>query len=83
MKLHRHGRRLVVAVRLAKGRGRVHVSVRSGRKHAHLRRVRGGGRLHRYVARLPRRGHWTIAVRLDGTKGWRDRALRKRTIRVR
>ena len=42
MKLHRHGRRLVVAVRLAKGRGRVHVSVRQGRERAHLRHGRRG-----------------------------------------
>lgn len=82
MKLHHRGRRLVVGVRLAKGRGHVHVSVRQGRERARLRHGHRG-RLHRYVTRLPSGGRWTIAVRLDGTKGWRDRTLRPRSIRVR
>ena len=82
VKLHRHGRRLVVAVRLAKGRGRVHVSVRQGRQRAHLHHGRRG-RLHRFATHLPSRGRWTIYVRLDGTAGWRDRTLPKRSVRVR
>jgi uncharacterized protein YkwD len=82
MRVHRRGRRLVVAVRVAKGRGHVHVSVRRGHELARLRHARRG-RLHRYVARLPGAGRWTIAVRLNGTGGWRDRALPKRSVRVR
>ncbi len=81
VKLHRHGHRLVVAVRLAKGRGHLHVSVRRGREHARLRHGRHG-RLYRYATHLPSGGRWTITVRLDGTAGWRDRALPKRSVRV-
>jgi uncharacterized protein YkwD len=81
VRIHRHGRRLVVAVRLAKGRGRVHVSVRRGREHARLRHGRHG-RLHRYATHLRSGGRWTIYVRLDGAAGWRDRALPKRSVRV-
>jgi uncharacterized protein YkwD len=80
--VHRHGRRLAVAVRLAKGRGRVHVAVRQRGRRAHLRRHRAGS-LYRYVARLPRRGRWTITVRFSGRGAWRDRTLPKRTVRVR
>ena len=41
------------------------------------------GTLHRYTARLPRRGRWTISVRFAGAAGWADRRLPRRTVRVR
>jgi uncharacterized protein YkwD len=80
--LHRRGRRLVVGVRLARGSGRVRVAVRQRGRRAYARR-RHRGDLYRFVARLPRRGRWTISVRFDGRGHWRDRRLRPRTIRVR
>ena len=44
---------------------------------------RSEGTLHRYTARLPRRGRWTISVRFAGAAGWADRRLPRRTVRVR
>jgi hypothetical protein len=80
--VRRHGRRLAVAVRLARGRGRLHVAVRQRGHRAHLRRHRAGT-LYRYVARLPRRGRWTITVRFSGRGPWRDLSLPRRSVRVR
>jgi uncharacterized protein YkwD len=82
LSLTRRGRRLLIRVRVAEGRGRLRVAVRRGRRSAKLRHRRSG-ELHRYVARLGRRGRWTVAVRFDGAAGWADARLRKRVVRVR
>ena len=80
--LRKRGRRLVVRVRVVRGRGALRVAVRRGRHEARLRHHRHGG-LHRYVAKLPRRGRWTISVRFAGASGWADRRLPRRVVRVR
>ena len=82
MALRRRGRNLIVRVRVAKGSGRLRVLVRQGRRQARLHR-RHRGHLYRYATKLPRRGRWTITVRLAGSGTWADRRLPKRTIHVR
>ena len=82
MKLRKHGRRLVIRVRVVRGRGALRVAVSRGHRRAHLRHRRSGA-LHRYAARLPRRGRWTISVRFSGVAGWSDRRLPLRAVRVR
>jgi hypothetical protein len=80
--LRKRGRRLVVRVRVLRGRGALRVEVRRGRREARLRHRHHGG-LHRYVGKLPRRGRWTITVRFAGADGWADRRLPRRVVRVR
>jgi uncharacterized protein YkwD len=77
VRVRRHGRRLLVRVRVVRGEGHVKVSVRRGSRRAHVRHRRKGD-LHRYVARLPRRGRWRIVVRFEGAPGWADRRLVRR-----
>jgi len=77
VRLRRHGRRLVVRVRVTRGDGHVRVSARKGASRAKLRHRRRGD-LHRYVARLPRRGRWKVTIRFDGAPGWADRRLVRR-----
>ncbi len=82
MSVRRHGRRLVIRVRVLRGRGALRVAVSRGERRGHLRH-RHSGAVHRYVARLPRRGRWIIRVRFSGDDGWADRRLPRRVIRVR
>ena len=79
--LRKRGRRLVVRVRVLRGRGALRVAVRRGHREARLRHHHHGG-LHRYVAKLPLRGRWTISVRFAGANGWADRRLQPRVVRV-
>ena len=80
--VRRHGRRLVVGVRVKRGEGHVRVAVRKGARHARLRHRRKGD-LHRFVARLPKHGRWKVSIRFDGSAGWADRRLAARTVRWR
>ncbi|MBN1530710.1 MAG: hypothetical protein JW895_16735, partial [Thermoleophilaceae bacterium] len=82
VRLLRHGRRLVVRVRVVRGEGHVRVAVRRGTRRAKLRH-RSNGDLHRYAARLPKRGRWKITIRFEGAAGWADRRLAARTVRWR
>jgi hypothetical protein len=82
MSLRKHGRRLVVRIRVLRGRGALRVAVSHGPRRAHLRH-RHAGSLHRYTARLPRRGRWTISVLFAGRGDWTDRRLPRRAVRVR
>jgi hypothetical protein len=58
------------------------VAVRKGRRLAKLRHRRTGD-LHRFTARLPKRGRWKVFVRFEGSGGWADRRLAARTVRWR
>jgi uncharacterized protein YkwD len=77
VRLRRKGRRLVVRVRVVLGDGQLKVAARKGSRRAKLRHHRKGD-LHRYLARLPRRGRWKVIVRFDGAPGWGDRRLVRR-----
>ena len=77
VRLRRPRHRLLVRVRVTRGEGHVRVSVRKGARRAKLRHRRKGD-LHRYVARLPRRGRWKIVISFDGAAGWADRRLVRR-----
>ena len=80
--VRRHGRRLVVGVRVKRGEGHVRVAARKGARHAQLRHHRKGD-LHRFAARLPKHGRWKVSIRFDGSAGWADRRLAARTVRWR
>ena len=82
MTVRKHGRRLVIRVRVLRGRGALRVAVSRGHRRAHLRH-RHSGALHRYATKLPRRGRWTISVRFAGAGDWTDRRLPRRVVRVR
>jgi uncharacterized protein YkwD len=81
VRLRQRGHRLVVNVRLLEGRGRLRVSVRQGDRQAPLRRHRIGNLL-QTTAILPRGGRWKVTVGFEGGRGWADRRLAPRWVRV-
>jgi uncharacterized protein YkwD len=82
VRLRRHGRKLVVLVRLVEGRGRVSVAVRQGGLQARVRGHRKGS-LVRAKTLLPREGRWKVIVRFEGGPGWADRRLAARLVSLR
>jgi uncharacterized protein YkwD len=81
VRLRRRGHRVVVGVRLVKGRGVMHVSIRKGRRRARVRAHRHGTLL-RATAVLRRVGRWNVVVSFAGRDGWADRRLAPRRVRV-
>jgi uncharacterized protein YkwD len=77
VRLSRHGRRLIVRVRLLEGRGTLRVIVRQGNRRVSVRAQRRRNQL-RATALLRRRGRWKVTVRFEGGPGWADRRLVRR-----